>query len=139
VTRFVLDASVALAWFFEDEYSSYADFVAGSMSSHQAVVPGIWPLEISNVLLTATRRGRLSADDIPTLLGNVQGLGIEIDQGLTTMGLTEASLVVGLAYGLSSYDACYLELAARRGISLATQDDKLRRAASHAGVSILEP
>ena len=41
MTRFVLDASVALSWFFEDEYSPYAEFVAGLMTEYRAVVPAI--------------------------------------------------------------------------------------------------
>lgn len=139
MTRFVLDASVALSWFFDDEYSSYADFVAGAMSNHQVIVPAIWPLEIANAFLTATRRGRFPEGAIPDLLENVRQLGLEIDQELTPMTLADAAVVVGLAYGLSSYDACYLELAVRRGLRLATQDHKLQRAASQAGVTILEP
>jgi predicted nucleic acid-binding protein len=137
VTRFVLDASVALAWFFEDEYSTYAEFVAAEMTSNQAIVPVIWPLEITNALLTAAKRGRLPDVTVPGLLERVWQVGIEIDQGLTPFALADASAVLGLAHGLSSYDASYLELAVRRGLRLATEDNRLRQAASQSGVMVM--
>jgi predicted nucleic acid-binding protein len=43
------------------------------------------------------------------------------------------------AYRLSAYDAAYLELALRRGLPLATIDDRLRAAASAAGVPAFAP
>ncbi len=38
---------------------------------------------------------------------------------------------------LSSYDACYLGLAERLGVGLATRDKSLAKAARSAGVSLL--
>ena len=75
---------------------------------------------------------------VPVLLENVSRLGVEVDQGLTPMALAEAAMVIGLAYRLSSYGGCYLELAARRGLSLATENTQLLRASSSAGVGILK-
>jgi predicted nucleic acid-binding protein len=39
-------------------------------------------------------------------------------------------------YGLSAYDAAYLELSIRHGAPLATLDGRLRKAAQKAGVRI---
>jgi predicted nucleic acid-binding protein len=39
--------------------------------------------------------------------------------------------------GLTAYDAAYVALAARRGLALATVDDRLRQAAASAGVEIV--
>ena len=41
-------------------------------------------------------------------------------------------------YSLSAYDAAYLELSIRQGAPLATLDDRLGKAAKHAGVEIFE-
>jgi predicted nucleic acid-binding protein len=41
---------------------------------------------------------------------------------------------VAASHGLSAYDAAYLELALRRGIALATQDEALIAARVKAGV-----
>lgn len=40
-------------------------------------------------------------------------------------------------YALTIYDACYLELAQRKALPLATLDTALRKAATAAGVSLL--
>lgn len=39
--------------------------------------------------------------------------------------------------GLTAYDAAYVALAAHRGLSLATVDDRLRQAAESAGVGLV--
>ena len=47
--------------------------------------------------------------------------------------------VTELARGLelTAYDAAYVALAARRGLSLATVDDRLRQAAASSGVELV--
>ncbi len=48
-------------------------------------------------------------------------------------------LNVARAQNLSVYDAVYLELALRRGLALATLDDKLKVAAAAVGVAEYKP
>ena len=55
---FVLDCSVAVAWFFEDEADAYAESVEDAMASASAVVPSLWRLEVANALLVGERRRR---------------------------------------------------------------------------------
>ena len=134
---FVVDASVALAWCFEDEATPYAESVLDRLQQIEAVVPAIWPLEVANVLLTAERRQRLTEAQTVRLAQLLRGLPITID----TEGLTQAlgsTLSIGREYGLSAYDTSYLELAMRQGLSLATQDADLREAAARAGVPLVE-
>ena len=134
---FVVDASVALAWCFEDEATPYAESVLDRLQQTEAAVPSIWPLEVANVLLTAERRQRLTEAQTVRLAQLLRGLPITID----TEGLTQAlgsTLSLGREYGLSAYDTSYLELAMRQGLSLATQDAALREAAARAGVPLVE-
>jgi len=42
-------------------------------------------------------------------------------------------------YTLSAYDAAYLELALRRGLGLATLDQRLSMAARRAGIKVIRP
>ena len=133
---FVVDASVALAWCFEDEANPYAESVLDRLQQTEAVVPAIWPLEVGNVLLIAERRQRLTEAQTARLVQLLRGLPITID----TEGLTQAlgpTLSLGREYGLSAYDTSYLELAMRQGLSLATQDVDLREAAVRAGVPLV--
>ena len=139
MNHFVLDASVALSIIFEDEASPYADAVAAMLKRDQAVVPLVWPLEITNALLTAVRRGRIPATDAPLLVGIFDRLRIEFDSGIAPEFLARTALSLGIAYRVSAYDATYLEVAIRRGLPLATQDVRLAEAATSAGVDILNP
>jgi hypothetical protein len=51
VVEFVLDGSLALAWYFKDEADPDADAVAARFPAVRAAVPLIWPLEVANAVL----------------------------------------------------------------------------------------
>lgn len=139
MTHFVLDASVALTWVFEDEFSDYSQFVSEILNEGEAHVPIVWPLEIPNGVLNAVRRGRFLASDTQPFLGDLARLHIEIEPGFALETLGQTTLALVLNHRLSAYDASYLELAIRRGLPLATQDRKLADAAIAAGVELLQP
>jgi predicted nucleic acid-binding protein len=134
---FVVDASLALAWHFEDELSEYADRVLDRLREDRAVVPSIWPLEVANGLLVAERRGRLSPARLARAVDLFQQLPIFVFEVGAQVALGSV-LELGHVHGLSAYDAAYLELAMREGLPLATQDDALRVAAERAGVPLVE-
>lgn len=48
--NFVLDASVSLAWCFEDERAGYAMRVLDELSGGEAIVSSLWPMEVTNAL-----------------------------------------------------------------------------------------
>jgi predicted nucleic acid-binding protein len=127
--RIVLDASVALAWCFDDEGSPYAKEILDLLRTAEAFVPPIWPLEVSNALLGAERRKRLTESDSKQFLRLIDGLGVTVD---TPRGLTAVSETLALArkHGLTACDAAYLELAVRLGAPLATLDHDLGKAAA---------
>lgn len=135
--NFVLDASVALAWCFEDEASVYSDGVLESLVSGEAVVPPLWPTEVTNVLLAAVRRRRLDSAAAAAVRRLLQALPIAVDPLDRSRAFDETMALAG-AHGLTTYDACYLELARRRGIPLATMDAALRRAAEAEGVELYD-
>ena len=99
-------------------------------------VPSHWALEVTNGLLMAERRKRISQADAAEAAEVLGQLPIEID-GET--GRRAAGPTAGLArqYGLTVYDAACLELALRRGAALATSDAALKKAARKAGVEVI--
>ena len=131
---FVIDASVAMSWCFEDEASGKADAVLERLRDEDAAVPAVWPLEVANVLLVAERRGRLSEAKANRFLELLSQLPIDVDSSPTDVPGTVAA---GRRHGLTSCDASYLVLAERLGASLATVDDPLAKAARKAGVQLL--
>lgn len=136
MNRFVVDASVAMAWCFEDEADTYADSVLDLLADSEALVPSIWPLEIANVLLVAERRKRLTEADSLRFVELLRNLPITIDHESSERALSEV-LFLGRQQALSSYDASYLELAMREGVALATRDGVLRKASEKCGVKLI--
>ena len=135
---FVLDASTTLAWYFRDEADSYADAVARRIPTIDAIVPAIWPMEVANAILMGERRKRDTAATAAQWIGYLTSLPIAVDD-LTLGRVFGDVLAVARAQNLSVYDAAYLELAIRSGLSLATLDDRLRAAAAAVGVPEFEP
>ena len=133
---FVLDCSMTMAWIFSDEASEASDAVRESLIKDHAVVPSLWAIEVANVLLVATRRGRLSEPEWPKLLDDLMALPISVDNETSDQALTN-SLQLANRYDLSAYDAVYLELARRKALPVASLDNKLRAACVAAGVQML--
>ncbi|MEK7407454.1 MAG: type II toxin-antitoxin system VapC family toxin [Acidobacteriota bacterium] len=133
--RFVLDASVALAWCFEDEASAETEGVLEQLGASAAVVPSVWPLEVANALLVAERRKRVSRAKVAASLNVLRGLPISVDKE-TPARAFEGVLPLAREHGLSVYDAAYLELAIREGLPLATVDQGLKGAARRLGLEL---
>jgi len=133
---FVLDASVALAWCFEDEQTPEVMALLDRVTETGAIAPLLWPLEVLNGLVVAERRGRLDAAKRGELAGFLRGLPVRLDGEMAEQAWDET---LGLAgrFGLSVYDAAYLELARRRRLPLGTVDRGLGRGAAAAGVEVL--
>ncbi len=131
--NFVLDASVALAWAFEDEGEDYAQAVLYALGQKEAVTCCLWPLEVANGLATAERRGRITAGDAGRFARLVLALPIVMEP-LDRRRVLEVTRPLARRTGLSVYDAHYLELAARLGVPLATLDRDLVAAAEAEGV-----
>ena len=89
------------------------------------------------MLLAATRRGRLGAEEWPRVCASLEALPIEIDP--VSMSRTwGAVLDLAVEHRLSAYDAMYLELALRMRLPLATLDRALAAAVRAAGVGTPE-
>ena len=135
--RFVLDASVAVAWCFEDEGTKFTEGVLDLISAGaEALVPSIWPLEVANALLMAERRKRIALAKVTGLLARIAGLPISV-RPADPKHAFEQILPMARQLGLSEYDAAYLELAVREGLALATLDGELQRAARAVGVELV--
>jgi len=135
LSEMVVDASVALAWCFPDEASAYADRVLVALKGQTLVVPAVWGLEVANALLVGERRKRLKQPEILRFVALLAGLAVLQDGAKFTDALNNV-LPLARQYGLSAYDAAYLELAIRYGAPLATLDGDLQKAARRAGVRV---
>ena len=137
IKRIVLDASVTVAWCFEDESTHYTEGVLDLRSAGTEVLtPAIWPFEVANALLVAERRKRITVAQVTALLQRIAGLRISVDPVQPRVAFNQV-LAVARQNDLTEYDAAYVELALREALPLATLDDKLRRAATRVGITLI--
>jgi predicted nucleic acid-binding protein len=133
---FVLDCSVTLPWFLEDERTEFTDSLLFSVKTTEYWVPAIWCLEFPNALLVAERIKRIDRGRRLEALDQVARLLVRVDNEPIVM-----KAVSGIAerHDLSTYDAAYLELAVRLSAGLITLDRTLAQAASLEGIAVQAP
>ena len=132
----VLDSSATLAWIYGDETTDAIRTLFDQIADTGAVVPALWRLEVANSLTVAVRRGRIDAEFRRAALADLALLDIGIDPHTDAQAWT-GTLHLADRYGLTLYDAAYLELAQRRMLPLATLDTALLAAAQAAGTRTL--
>ncbi len=114
MTAIVVDASVALAWCFPDEASEYANAVLTGLAGYEVWGPAVWPLEVANAIAVGERRKRITQPEVRRFFELVEALTVQQDS-LPLSASVSNILPLAQAYGLSAYDAAYLEVAIRRG------------------------
>jgi predicted nucleic acid-binding protein len=135
--RFVLDASVALAWFVDNPVAPYAARIKKALARHaRAVVPGLWHLEMANGFAVAERRGILTAANATLGLVAIEQLLAQAIESSSDFISIRQALTTARKFQLSAYDAVYLDTARREHLPLATLDRKLVAAARQAGVEL---
>ncbi len=129
----VIDVSVMANWHFADERNEAGANILAKLRGDTALVPGIWWFELRNVILSGERRGRSEPEDGQRFLDLVRSLPIEI------ANFPDEATVLNLArrHRLSFYDACYVELAKREKMTLATFDNAMAKAAQAENVALI--
>jgi predicted nucleic acid-binding protein len=134
---FVVDASVGFAWVYPSQSSAETDALLEDVEAGSTVVtPALWFLEVANGLLAAQRRQLLTASERKSALEMLSGLRVTIDEDSGHAAFHKTSALAE-KYGLSVYDAAYLEVALRRRLPLGSRDGALRSAAKRTGVKVL--
>ena len=99
-------------------------------------MPALWRIEVANALQTGIRRGRIDADYRAASIADLQLLDISVDAE-SDRHVWTTTLKLSDRFGLTLYDAVYLELAQRRSLPLASLDRQLREAAAELGLRLL--
>lgn len=138
MTKFVVDASIAVAWFLQDESTEDTDKLLRSLSAGAtAEAPVLLQYEVVNAIVMAyTKRKRITREICFMRLRDFEGLRIRYDS--ESPGLAASTIAhIAEIHELSVYDAAYLELAIRKGHPLASADDRMRSAATKLGITLL--
>jgi predicted nucleic acid-binding protein len=132
----VLDCSATLAWIYPDETTEAIRHVFDIVPSDGCVVPMLWQFEVVNGLTVAVRRGRITAAFRADALNALELAPVSVDPETNTHAW-RTTLQLADRFGLTLYDATYLELAQRRSLPLASLDTDLRDAGRILGLSLM--
>lgn len=127
----IVDANVAVAWFVRNQATAYTDRVRRQARSDRLHVPAVWPLEFANALWQLERRKLLSDRQVNTIIALVEPLDIVVHQETPT---PRRLLAIARDYGLTAYDASYLDLALTLRYPVACRDGALKDVLRTAGV-----
>lgn len=134
----VVDCSMLIAGLLPDEIEVQAQALLEDLQHGVSVVvvPSLFYQEVSNVLLMAYRRKRISREVLSQYLDVVARFPLRIDTAAATQsGTMKTVCELAEKYGLTTYDASYLELAIRLDLPLATLDSDLYNAAVEVDVA----
>lgn len=132
---FVLDASCMLALALKETALNRPAFM-DLLASEEALVPPIWHYEVGNGLVLAVRRKRTTREIYTAFLAELDDVTVVVDHASQNAVWT-VTLDLAERYGLTVYDASYLELALRTELPIATLDAALIKASRKSGVEVL--
>ena len=126
--RCVLDASVGIKLFVEEEFSDKVQRLFARLADDPQAeihVPDLFYIECANILLKYTRRFDRSLEDSLDDIRDLSELAFTVT---STTELIEDALVLAAKKNLTAYDACYAVLAQKLEIPLVTADAPLAKA-----------
>jgi predicted nucleic acid-binding protein len=126
--RYVVDASVGIKLFVEEEFSEQAHALFSHLAADppaELYVPDLFYIECTNILLKYTRRFGRSLEDSQADIADIRLLSLK---STSTADLMEDALLLAAEKKLSAYDACYAVLAKNLDIPLITVDEQLSKA-----------
>jgi len=136
--RYVVDASVGIKLFVEEDYSDIVHSLFEQLTAEIPAilyVPDLFYIECANILLKYTRRFRRSLEDSIADLIDLNRLDLRV---VSTADLMENSLVLAAERNITAYDACYAVLASRLDVPLITADEVLVKAVNANWIGTLE-
>ncbi len=129
---FVIDASVVVAFAFEDTADSRVASAMDALRSTHAIAPNLFFFEVRNGLVINERRARVT----PARSASFPRVLARLPIRLAPTPENDDVMALARERKLTVYDAAYLELAKRETLPLATLDRDLERAAIAEGVAL---
>jgi predicted nucleic acid-binding protein len=127
-TTMIVDASVAIKWFIEEDRSDEARSILAGEAVH---APGVIRIEVAHVLWKSARRGILSIEALSAALAAMER---NFPLPAPTDGLIRPAIDLMKRIDHPVYDCLYLALAEREGIPLVTADERQYAAARKARI-----
>lgn len=133
----VVDASFAVSWMLPDESSKRADgYLADILSGNLVMaVTDLWHVEMINVMLVAIKRKRIDEEKAGEALTLLDKLPLQTFDHQNVLW-KKRMIMIARRFGLSAYDAAYVELADRLQCPLLTNDRDVQAAAEELGIPL---
>jgi predicted nucleic acid-binding protein len=133
--RYVVDASLGIKQFIPDPLSSKVVdlFARLSYPETEIYVPDLFYIESANILWKYVRAGRYAVALAQGNLSSLRALPLRV---VSTAELMEEAVNIGLNYGITAYDACYVALSQQVSAPLLTLDERLVRAVAAASYDV---
>jgi predicted nucleic acid-binding protein len=128
ILRCVLDASVGIKLFVEEEFSDKVERLFAKLAEDPQTeihVPDLFYIECANILLKYTRRFDRPLEDSLADIRDLNSLDLKIT---STNELIEDALQLAEKKNLTAYDACYAVLARKLELPLVTADAPMANA-----------
>lgn len=127
MTRFVVDASVAIKWVVTETGTQEA---LALLRGAVLVVPDLLPSECANVLWKKVRRGELTSDEAIMSARILQRADIEV---YPTRQLLDEATALAIELDHPAYDCVYLSLARSLDCPFVSTDERFLRKLRQAG------
>lgn len=136
MTISVLDASVGIKQFIPDPLSPKVDrlFTLLVSSQIEIFVPDLFYIESANILWKYVRASLYPVANIEGNLNTLKALPLRV---VSTVDLMQEAVNIGLNYGITAYDGCYVALSEQVNAPLLTLDKKLVNALKSSPYNVL--
>jgi len=123
MTDYVVDASVAAKWFFDEQYSERALALLDDRNRLHA--PDFMLVELDSVIIKRIRLGEISPGEGEEVRAGLRKVPLRLHPFID---LLDPAYELAVGTGCSVYDGLYAALAALLGAKVVTADRKLEKA-----------
>jgi len=127
----VIDASVVVKWFVEEEYTKEALMLRDSYKEGllDLIAPSLLPFEVLNALKYSGAFGEIELKEIANILESLQITLYDLEGEYSSK-----TIMLAMRWGLTIYDASYVALAIAEKAPFYTADEKLLKKITDLGV-----
>ncbi|WP_353120925.1 type II toxin-antitoxin system VapC family toxin [Planktothrix agardhii] len=122
--RCVIDTNICIKLFVADLLTSKVNqlFTHLDDPSVEFFVPDLFYIECANVLWKYVRANLYTAEQVKADLSDLKALRFQV---ISTKDLISNAVQIGLDYGITAYDGCYVALSEQVKAPLLTLDERL--------------